>query len=346
MKPQEALLAIAELATSQWGLITTPQAIKLGCTRVQIHRLVEQGRLERVQHGVYAVTGAPVTPIRELQAAWLSLDAQQAAYERLGRPDVAVVSHTSAADLLGLGNTDADYFEFTTPARKQTRRDDLRLYRADIPRQERTLVMGLPVTTAIRTVRDLAASGLDGGHLALVVRDAVFKAAADTVDLAKGLEPFAQRYGASRGDGEGLVERFIDEAGVPTAVERISAKRWQGIGETIGSVLASQLGTYSRFADISQLQPLESIEPARRLQPALEALFRTERGQELIDQMARMTPAMRDLSFASLPPEQMAKISELMSRVGDNLQFHPEKQTTRQLEPPSGDPSSKKDARD
>ncbi|WP_370304601.1 type IV toxin-antitoxin system AbiEi family antitoxin domain-containing protein [Cryobacterium sp. TMS1-13-1] len=98
-----------------------PQARGLGVTPAQLARLAEHGALARLQHGVYVVAGVPFDRHRGLQLAWLSLDPRPTAYERLVSPELAVVSHESAAALHGIGNLDADVYEFTLEGHRTVR---------------------------------------------------------------------------------------------------------------------------------------------------------------------------------------------------------------------------------
>jgi hypothetical protein len=82
------------------------------------------------------------------------------------------------------------------------------------------LVDGLPCTTEIRTIVDLAVDRTDGGHLAGTIRDALTIRHVDIDQLAKAPTPHAARYGAPAGDGEALLARFLDEAGVPEVTRR------------------------------------------------------------------------------------------------------------------------------
>ena len=60
-----------------------------------------------------------------LRAAWLQLAPGVPAWQRCA--DQGVVSHRSAAAVFGLGHLPADVHEFTLPARRQSRRGDVRL---------------------------------------------------------------------------------------------------------------------------------------------------------------------------------------------------------------------------
>lgn len=140
-------------------------------------------------------------------------------------PDPAGVSHASAAALHGIGNRDADVLEFTLAGRKQSRQADVRIHRGVIPQSDWTQVLGLPVTTLARTVADLVAAGLDGGHLAGLARDAIFSAGVDLQELGSRLAPFAARYGAPVGEDQAFVRRLLDEAGIPAATEQLVQDR-------------------------------------------------------------------------------------------------------------------------
>ena len=213
-------LDLADIAAEQWGLITTAQAEAAGSSRKAVGRLARSGMLERLAHGVYRLTGAPSDPRDDLRAAWLALDPGRTAGDRLRDELPEVVSHRSAAALHELGDLDADRHEFTVAGRRQTRRTDVRFHKATLPANDWGIVLGLPCTTVIRTIADLAADRTDGGHLAGVVRDALTVRHVDVDHLAQALTPYAARYGANAGDGESLLIRFLEEAGVPEATRR------------------------------------------------------------------------------------------------------------------------------
>lgn len=210
---------VADLAGEQWGLVTTAQATAVGISGPTMARLARDGVLLRLEHGVYKISGSGYDPRDELRAAWLMLNPKLTASQRISeQPLDAVISHRSAARVLELGDLDADLFEFTVNGRKQTRRKDIRIHirSTDVPRDAWSLVDGLPVTTATRTIEDLAANQTDGGHLAGVVRDAVATAIVDLDRLSDVLRPYAHRYGAPPGDGRSLIRRLLHEAGLPS----------------------------------------------------------------------------------------------------------------------------------
>ena len=217
-------LALSDLAAEQWGLVTAAQARPLDVTPQALARFARQGILERLVHGVYRVAGTPPSPLDDLRVAWLVLDPARRALDRLRDPNPAVVSFRSAAAVHGLGDLAADIMEFTVSGRKQTRRPDVRIHRGELGPEGWTIVDGLPVTTALRTIQDLASARIDGGHLASVVRDALTLQLVDDGQVAEALRPNAHQYGATIGDGDALVSRFLAEAGVPDTFGRVAAR--------------------------------------------------------------------------------------------------------------------------
>jgi predicted transcriptional regulator of viral defense system len=215
-----SLVELADIAAEQWGLITTAQAEAAGSSRKAVGRLARAGVLERLAHGVYRLAGTPADPRDDLRAAWLALDPARVAGARLRDEPPEVVSHRSAAALYELGDLDADRHEFIVAGRRQTRRSDIRFHMAALTAADWGIVDGLPCTTVVRTITDLAADRTDGGHLAGVVRDALTVRHVDVDGLARALIPYAARYGAPTDDGEALLTRFLDEAGVPEATRR------------------------------------------------------------------------------------------------------------------------------
>lgn len=223
-------LALADLAAGQWGLFTSAQARAVGVSPQQLKRLADRELLQRVRHGVYQLTGTPESPHDQLRAEWLALEPARLAAERIAdEKPVGVVSHRSAAHLQQLGDLDADFHEFTVPTRRSTRSPDVKFHVATLERRDWRLENGLPVTRPLRTVVDLAAARIDGGHLATVVRDAILDGDTTRDEIEKALRPYAHHYGVPLGAGHQLVENFIGQAGVPAAAEDLAAtniRRW------------------------------------------------------------------------------------------------------------------------
>ena len=206
---------LSEIATEQWGLVTTAQAGRVGVTAQSIAKMAKAGSLVRLAQGVYRLAGSPVDMHEDLRVAWLGLDPGRTAVERLVGVDVDIVSHRSAALLLGLGDLDADLMEFTVSRRRQTRRPDVRVYRSSVGPDDWALTASLPAASPRRVIADLAAARIDRGHLATVVRDAVLDHHLAMDAVAATLAPHARAYGAATGNGQGLLTLLLREAGIP-----------------------------------------------------------------------------------------------------------------------------------
>lgn len=265
-------LVLADIGAGQWGLVTAPQAVAAGVSPMQLSRLSSSGAVIRLAHGVYALRSAMGEANLDLAAAWLGLDPARLAHERLA--DVAsgaVVSHASAAVLHGLGDVAADRHEFTVPARKQSRRSDVRLHRAVLDRGDITRSGGLPVTTSARTIADLLADHHDGGHVAGVLADAVRAHLVDLDEFADRVAPYAARYGLPRRDGRALLRYLLDLGGVAELAEadqlaEVARAHHLTIGELVGLSESSQ---YEKaLAEIAAL----AVTQTAQLQPIRDAV--------------------------------------------------------------------------
>lgn len=155
---------MGDLASQQWGLVTTAQAAACGVDLQSLRRLVARGVLARVRHGIYATTGTSSSAVLEVKAHWLALRPKLMAAERTGDPHLAaeaVVSHTTAAEMWGIGDLWPDGAHLTVRSRRRSRQPDVQFHRADLGDEDWVLhpVSSLPITTAARTIADLAAAG-------------------------------------------------------------------------------------------------------------------------------------------------------------------------------------------
>lgn len=204
---------VLSIAEEQWGLVTRRQVHATGAAWSTLARQVRSGSLERVAHGVYRVRGAGEAEHLELRAAWLQLSPATPAWERT--PEQGVVSHRSAAALYGLGHLPADVHEFTLPARRQTRRSDVRLHRGDVSDGSWITLHGLPVTRPNRIAADLLAEREDPGAVGELIADALRPGYEYSGTVAAAIAPYAASHGLRRGDGIGLLRWLLDLTGDP-----------------------------------------------------------------------------------------------------------------------------------
>jgi predicted transcriptional regulator of viral defense system len=135
---------LAVLADAQHGRVHRAQLEALGFSSSAIGRLVERGWLRREHAGVFAVGHRD----RALRGRWM-------AAVLAGWPD-APLGHRAAAALHGVRRPLAG-IDVLAPTRRRSR-DGVRFHRVVLPEDERDVVDGIPVTSILRTLLDLAAA--------------------------------------------------------------------------------------------------------------------------------------------------------------------------------------------
>ena len=137
---------IEQIAAGQRGLVTRAQLLEHGVTSNAIAGRVQARRLRPVHRGVYRVGPVAAAHAREF-AAVLACGAH------------AVLSHGSAARFWEMlpDSGDAAPVEVTVRPEDRRRRPGIRVHRALLRTEDVAVREGIPVTTAARTVLDLAA---------------------------------------------------------------------------------------------------------------------------------------------------------------------------------------------
>jgi hypothetical protein len=204
---------VVDLAEGQWGLVTRAQVKAAGVSDATFARFVDRALVERIAHGVYRVRGAGEPDHLQLRSAWLQLDPGRPAWERLDDADVAVVSHTSAASLHGVGDLRPDIHEFTSPRRWQTRRRDVRVHKGTVPDSEQILLKGLPTTRAGRMIADLLADHIELEAVARITVQVLENIYDYPRVVAEKIAPFAASFGFRPGDGVAFLKHLLNLAG-------------------------------------------------------------------------------------------------------------------------------------
>ena len=189
--------AVGELAGRQHGVVARRQLLALGFGSDQIARRLRLGRLIRLGAGVYAVGHSALTQ----RGRWMAAV--------LGSGPEAALSHHSAAALWGIGSG-RELIHVTAPRRGRSG-GALRRHFAELPDDERTTVEGIPVTTAPRTVLDLAATA-DVHTVEIALRNLEFHQLRDRLSVPALLE----RYPGHRGAGTirvALARQSVDPGG-------------------------------------------------------------------------------------------------------------------------------------
>jgi very-short-patch-repair endonuclease len=142
------------------------------------------GRLHRLHAGVYAL-GHPLIP----KEGWLM------AVVLASGPE-AVLSHRSAAALWGLRGHSEGAVHVAVP-RKSTSTKQIRRHFSVIPEDERAAKEGIPVTSAARTIFDLAATE-DVETIQAMLRELEFRRLWSRLSLPDLLERYPRKRGARK----------------------------------------------------------------------------------------------------------------------------------------------------
>ena len=207
-------------------MVTTSQANSQDVSRVQIARLAESGHLERLAHGVYRDAGSSPHEFDDIRAAWLSLDPDRVAEDRVRDGAVGiVVSGNTAAALHGVGDLLPTPYVFTSPTRRQSQRPDIRFKRRPLAADQITLVAGIPTTGIERTIADLVQDKEDLSLVGDLVGDALRSGTVQLDFLAALLNPLAARNGFPKDDGLALLRKLLElgRVDVATQIKRVTS---------------------------------------------------------------------------------------------------------------------------
>ena len=165
-----------EAAQGQEGYFTTQQAHGAGYSSQLIVKHLQNGRMARVQHGIYRLKHFPPGQQEDLVPIWLWS-------ERVG-----VFSHETALGLHELSDILPARIHLTLPARWRRRRlripKGVVVHHADVGRRERVWVGVVPVTSVQRTLADCAADHLQPDLLEQAVRQAVARGIVSKTQVA------------------------------------------------------------------------------------------------------------------------------------------------------------------
>jgi len=202
---------IRALIVAQFGLITRAQAVAAGMSDSAVGRRVQSRSWARVLSGVYRDTLVPST---QPQAALAAL---------LWAGDESVVSHRAAGVLWRFDGLAASKPELWIPATSRLRSELVVVHRGVVDRNDRRMLGPITLTSAARTLIDLAGT-LDDEDLNAVVEDAIHRGLTTAPAIARRLDAL----GGKGRPGSARLRDILDDRGKqrPTA-SRLEVKIWR-----------------------------------------------------------------------------------------------------------------------
>lgn len=133
------------LADAQLGYFTTAQAARVGVDRRYLAHHVGSGNLERVEQGIYRLRNYPARRFEDVLVTVLWAG------------EGAVASHETALAIYRLAGAMPSVIHLTLERRFRGEREGVVIHRAALPADDVTTREGIPVTSPLRTVADVAA---------------------------------------------------------------------------------------------------------------------------------------------------------------------------------------------
>jgi len=154
VRPREWPTKLYDIAERQLGYFTAAQARSAGVHQVRLVQLHQSGDIERISRGVYRLTRFPLSPLGQYM--------QAALWPQVRRPDArGVISHASALAIHELSEVSPAKIHVTLAQHLRVRRAVpacLVMHFAPLAPEDVELVEGVPVTTPMRTIRDVHAA--------------------------------------------------------------------------------------------------------------------------------------------------------------------------------------------
>lgn len=169
MKPDYDLLY--DIAESQAGYFTAQQAREVGFSWERLSSNVKNGKFLRVNRGIYRLIHFPASAHEDLFAAWLRTGSN------------STISHESALSVYELTDVLPGKIHVIVPRTASRRRKGLLLHTNRLKLEEITRREGLPITTAARTIADVAAAGLAEEQIRQAIREALKRGLASREEL-------------------------------------------------------------------------------------------------------------------------------------------------------------------
>jgi very-short-patch-repair endonuclease len=179
---QSANRGVWDLAERQHGVVARRQLLELGVSGQSIKHRVAKGRLHPVRRGVYAIGRPQLTPHGHWMAAVLSCGPE------------AALSHGCAGALWEILAARPGDFEVSVPVGKSDCRRGIVVHRRAALSADVTRCHGIPVTTPICTLVDIAAR-LERDRLEAAINEADKRGLTDPDELRSALDELSPRPG-------------------------------------------------------------------------------------------------------------------------------------------------------
>ncbi|MFE4950590.1 hypothetical protein ACFQ9V_10855 [Leifsonia sp. NPDC056665] len=174
-----------EVATEQYGFVTTRMARELGVSNVELAKLANRHQLRHVTHGVYRFDQLPVTERDDYMLAVLWTGA-----------DNAALSHETALAVYELCEVNPDQIHLTVPKAKRIRRDGGEgyvLHNEDLDAPEVGWWEGIPTVTVATAIRQCIEFGTPHNLLVTAITTARRRGAITETDAARFRRELARR---------------------------------------------------------------------------------------------------------------------------------------------------------
>jgi predicted transcriptional regulator of viral defense system len=186
---------LASIAERQHGLVTRSQINAAGVSAQQLRTLRRRGLLLPIEPGVYAIAGTP--------RSW----EQRLAGKVMSAGPLAIAGARSGAGLWRLDRFRRDHMDLLVPAPAARRPQGVRLHESnDLPSRDRTVVEGIPVSTPVRTILDVARY-VSPTRLGAMLDDAVRR---DLTTYAEAHQRFGELAGRGR-DGIATARKMLED---------------------------------------------------------------------------------------------------------------------------------------
>jgi predicted transcriptional regulator of viral defense system len=169
------------VAGPQSGYFTAAQALAAGYSYAAQRYHTHDANWLRVGRGIYRLPEWPPTAHEDL-VRWT-----------LWSRGKAVVSHETALSVYGLGDVDPERIHLTVPPAFRGKAEGVVLHRAQLKPNEKQENAGFTVTTALRSLLDVAAGTLDLDQVATAVSEALQRGLVTKRQLREQAEAVSDR---------------------------------------------------------------------------------------------------------------------------------------------------------